>query len=215
MLGGAIRSQQAAGLTHVHNLPIPQSPTSFIGSETRNNLVLASAAPIGPRAAAKGWERLKAFVPFPELKRGEAAFTTQIIALTDGARFSSATVPFELVKDGSASWFTRLKPADRAFAERRSTNDPSVIAAAAKQIQEVCTKRNLPIPLGWAEPATAKALFWQRTDWVEHSREVWAAAIDLGKDAVSHSGEALLENRIPNAPLFTDARPNADIYNGG
>lgn len=215
VLGGAIRSQLAAGLTHVHNLPIPLSPTSFVGSETRNNVVLASAVPIGPRSAAKAWERLKAFVPFPELKRGEPAYTTQIIALTDGTRFSSATVPFELVKDGAASWFKQLKSADRAFAERRSTNDPAVIDAAVKQVQEACTKHDRAIPLGWAESTNAKALFWQRTDWVEHSREVWAAAIDLGKDAVSHDGQALLENRITNAPLFTDARPNADIYNGG
>jgi hypothetical protein len=217
VLGGAIRSQQAAGLTHVHNIPILQASGSFDASETRNNIVLSSAAPIGPRESPKAWERLKAFVPFPELKRGEPAYTTQSLALTDGAHYTSAFVPFEFVKEGSATWYSRLETTGRAFAERRVSSDPQVIAEAARSVQAACAARHLPIPVGWGDPAAAKTMIWQRTDWVEHSREVWAAAIDLSRDAVTHSGEALVgeSGRIANAPMFTDARPNADIFNGG
>lgn len=214
VLGGAIRSQQAAGLTHVHNIPILTTPGAFEATETRNNLLLASASPIGPKEAAKSWDRLKAFVPFPELKGGEAAWTSTLVTLIDGSSYAAATVPFDFIKEGSATWFPKLTPTGKGYSEQRVSRDESVIAEAAKQVLAACTARNLPAPLGWNTPIGGRYLFWQRTDWVEHSRAVWAAAIDLGKDAVSHSGERLLEGTLSDAPVFTDSRPNADIYNG-
>jgi len=216
VLGGAIRSQQAAGLPHVHNIPILATPGSFIGTETRNNMLLASAQPIGPREAPKSWERLKAFIPFPELKRGEPAFTSTLVFLLNGDQYGSATVPIDFIPDSATMLMPKLKPTEgRGYNEQRITSDPTVIAAVAKAVLDTCAARKLPVPMGWNTSMDGRNLLWQRTDWVEHSRAVWAAAITLGKDAVSHSGASLLQGTLIDAPVFTDARPNADIYNGG
>ena len=216
VLGGSIRSQQAAGLTHVHNIPILATPGSFIATETRNNMLLSSAQPIGPREAPKSWERLKAFVPFPELKRGEAAYTSTLVFLLDGNQYGSATVPIDFIPDSTTLLMPTLKPTEgHGYSEQRITNDSNAIAAVAKAVLSTCKARKLPVPMGWDTPLNGRELLWQRTDWVEHSRAVWAAAINLSKDAVSHSGTSLLEGTLIDAPMFTDARPNADIYNGG
>lgn len=218
VLGGAVLSQQKAGLTHVHNIPILVAPGAFEPGQTRNNMLISSAQPFGPREAKPLWERLRTFVPFPELKRGDPAYTTTCITLVEGsgfnAKYSSATVPLEFVRETSAGWFAQLAPKDsgRSFSDQGGSAERAMIAKVAESVTTACSKAGIALPRGWEKAESSDSVLIIRTDWVHHSRAVWAAAIGIALDASTHSGEEMLK-RIANVPEFTDARPNADIYN--
>ena len=224
VLGGAIRSMVAAGLTHVHNIPILQhvDPARFKRSDSRNNMVMASKSPLGPRNAPAAWERLKAFVTYPEFRtraQGERRFTSAALGLVKGSHYDSATVPFAAIEAIDPALRASLKPAGNDFSLQWSSEDTGVVEQA---IRAVGTISGGKLPLGWDKPASGRAVFLTETDWVEHARKEWNAAVAFARDVAQHGAQALVgdgDNRsgafIPDAPLFTDARPNADIYNGG
>jgi hypothetical protein len=80
------------------------------------------------------------------------------------------------------------------------------------------------LPKGWEDYGQASALRRTETDWVLAAQETFRIAVITARDPM-HSGESLvgeLEGKgretmaapvIPDAPLFTDQRPNADIFN--
>lgn len=225
VLGGAIRSMVAAGLTHVHNIPILQQidPAGFKRTDSRNNIVLASKSPIGPREAAPAWERLKGFVLYPELRtraQGEQRFTTSSLSLVRNGSYDSATVPFAAVEAVEPGLRASLKPFNSDFSVQSMSADHGVVDRALRAVAKVFPGKALP--LGWDGPVGDRTLLLSETDWVEHSRKEWTAAVAFARDVAQHGARALVGeggNRsnaiIPDAPLFTDARPNADIFNGG
>lgn len=227
VLGGAIRSMIAAGLPHVHNMPMvvvdPRSGEFDLAAQ-KNNIVLASKRPLGPRTAAASWERMKMFVPYPEFRtfaQGEKRFTSTTIGLTDDKVFITSAVDFGLLEAIEPGLRAKLPLTRSELVQRFASADRGVIEQTAAAVRQAYAGKRMP--LGWADVREAKSVLMSQVDWVDHARKVWATTIQQARDASQHGGTALVgdsdaarpQSRIPKAPLFTDARPNADIYNGG
>lgn len=225
LLGGAIRSMVAGGLRHTHNIHILQraDPALFKRSEITNNMVVASKTPIGPRSAPASWDRLKAFVLYPELKtasQGNRRFTSSSLALVKDNAFASATVAFAPVEAVAPGLRASFKPFANDFSVQTASPDRGVVDQAIRAVRQVYAGKALP--KGWDTTASDHIVLLTEIDWVEHARKEWISAILFAGDTAQHSAEALVgvgDDRagaiIPDAPLFTDSRPNADIYNGG
>lgn len=224
VLGGAIRSMVAAGLLHTHNIPVLQlaDPANFKRTNSGNNMVLAAKTPIGPRTAAAAWERLKAYVLYPELRtraQGEKRYTSTLLCLVKDNAYVSASVSVAAVEAIDAGLRANLKPIGNEFAAQWSSADQGVVEQAMRAVSRLYTGK--PLPKGWGDPAAGHAILLTEMDWVEHARKSWIAAVLFARDTAQHSAQALVgdgDDRasaiIPDAPLFTDARPNADLYNG-
>ena len=231
VVGGTLRSLRAAGLTSAHSIPVFQdpfeTPAAFNPAGARNNIIIASRAAIDPRGNRAGWDRLAAFVPFPELPSG-VAVTTQVIPQDGEGRYLGGGVPLaevEAAAPGLSGLGRALTPTGPAFADFRIVDDKAVIAKVRAAALTWAAREHLPEPLGWQDPGFASLLI-RRTDWLKASREVWRVSIQAGRDAAKHGAEALVgpvdgpdrDDRNPtwiigDAPLFTDQMPNADIVN--
>ena len=231
VVGGTLRSLRAAGLTSAHSIPVFQdpfeTPAAFNPAAARNNIVVASRAAIDPRGNKAGWDRLAAFVPFPELPAG-VAITAQVIPQDAEQRYAGGAVPLTVAEEavpGIAGQGRGLSPTGPAFAEYRLVEDKGIVAKVRAAAHAWAAREGLPQPLGWGDEA--HALLIRRTDWLKASREVWRVSIQAGRDAAKHGADALVgpvdgsperDDRNPtwiigDAPLFTDQMPNADIVN--
>jgi hypothetical protein len=243
VLGGAIRSMCAAGLTDTYNFPVlnpyqRETPTSFKDTDGRNNIVIAGRKPIDPsgkRGNPAAWERIRNFIAFPELAVGK--YVTKSVYLCDGTlenfRATTSSVDIGLLEKADPALGKRFvaKPdrsnsphmtfqvcQDSATVEQMKRTvllDPGVGKAAAET--------------GWNERATFATM--RRIDWVLHAREAFSTSVASAKDQAQHGALALTGPpegpqretqqtsalganwKIADAPLFTDAMPNADIYN--
>lgn len=240
VLGGAIRSQRAAGLEYVHNFPIVwrKKDAEMDPKTPRNNMVLSAVEPLDPDARPDAWKRLQEFSDsgalYKEFPLGR--FTGTIMNM------------YQLDNEGMAEGLTSEIALDDlveipAFAElhselderlRRDGEDGAVRindAALLGRIQEV-VNRHYPggRPAGWNTPITGQTwLYYKQMDWVAETRRVLAYSLNVARAQTGlrydHSGELLvgpLEDqrddvpptwKIKDAPLFTDSRPNADLYN--
>lgn len=231
VVGGTLRSLRAAGLVSAHAIPVFQDPSETPGAFNpqvpRNNIIIASRAPIDPRGNREGWERLAAFVPFPELPSG-IAITGQVLPQDADDRYQGGSIPVavaEAAVPGFGGLGKALSPQGPAFAEFRLVDDPAVIGRVRTAALAWAQAEGLPAPLGWDR--APKALVVRRTDWLKAAREVWRVSIQAGRDAAKHGADALVgpidgsPDRndaqptwiIGDAPLFTDQMPNADIVN--
>ncbi len=116
VLGGAIRSMRAAGFPDVYNVPLNranETAATFRRDLIRNNITLASRAPLGPDRNAEGWRRVSAFVPYPELPVGR--YVSRVVALMGGEHAIASPVLFE--------------PLERAGAARAARGGPGRLAA--------------------------------------------------------------------------------------
>lgn len=225
VLGGAFRTMRAAGLVEAYNLPVNKGarkgPGAFVPTNSYNNITLASRAPVGPDTNPEGWARMRAFVPYPELPIH--TFVGRFVSLYDeGNRPITSKVEYAPLEKANPSLRGKFSviPDELRHVTNYASADPAVVAEVIRLVKE--SFKDAP-PIGW-DRASAPRVAIQETDWVEHSREVYDATLELAKDPAQHSGPALVgpleEQRqgvprciIPDAPLFTDARPNADIFN--
>ncbi|TVR14668.1 MAG: hypothetical protein EA401_04095, partial [Planctomycetota bacterium] len=225
VLGGAIRAQHAAGLVHIHNMPLKRQDRSFDPSVPRNNLLMASAQAIGPQQRADAWSRLADWQPYPELPMGR--YVSRLVSLYDDQRARSVAVP---VSEDAAYRELSERLRSRASATRSRQNsmwfaiieDPDLIAQVGQMVLD-----GHPNARGWSRIPAYLKLQYLEVDWVHHARAAWAGTIGearrqlpgriLVHDKLSLIGEdgrgGALEHSIPRVPLFTDARPNADIFN--
>jgi hypothetical protein len=227
VLGGAIRAMRGAGLINVHNFPVLHSPGevgSFKPRESRNNIVLASRQPLDPKRNAAGWERLRAFVPYPELATGRPETTTETILVSDGKSDHSSTVPTTLAGDRLAALRANFKIEDEsAFGQQWRCNEASTLAEVVRAVLAGAEAAKQPAPRGWRSGSPLATGVIKRVDWVAHARLVWSTSVQIARDALAHGGDSLTgaDNSshgscvIRDVPLFTDARPNADIFNTG
>ncbi len=225
VLGGAFRSMRAAGLPEAYNIPVikgaRKGPNAFSPTSTYNNITLASKAPVGPDTNPEGWARMRAFVPYPELPLH--TYVGRFVSLYDENQrpISSKAEYAPLEKaDPSLRGKFALLPDELRHVTNYVSSDPAIVSQVIRLVNE--SFKDAP-PIGW-DRTSAPHVAIQETDWVEHSREVYDATLEVAKDPALHSGAALvgpLEDQrkgvprciIPDAPLFTDARPNADIFN--
>jgi len=223
VVGGAIRAFRAAGLGHLHSFPVLQSwevGESFdrIAKLTRNNLVVAARRPLAPRTNIAGWERLARFVPYPELPVDQ--WVTRSVTLFAEGSTPAAHVPWSVIEKSDpgllARFSARQQPAAVTHLVAKETISEELIAAVLGAIKAHYGR----LPAGWTDPPRGSRLFFQQYDWVRHARDAYAISLAAAKDITWHSGDALVgepdrpqDGLIRSAPLFTDQRANADIYN--
>lgn len=237
VLGGAIRSFRAAGLTHAWCFPILNSGDStglVDANRQRNNIIIASKSPLDPRAAAAGWDRLSRFVLVPELEIGKYTTAAYILVKRqpEQSMFSSAALSAKILDLADPnlrhSMRPRSMPADAVQQPVTALcEDHQIVTRAINAFNEYAKKENVRVPLGWDKNNDANAIQFRDTDWVIAERETFRTSVSTARDASKWSGVALTGDveqgerppvqeptwLIPNAPLFTDQRPNADIYN--
>ena len=237
VLGGAIRSFRAAQLSEVWCFPILSSGDSAGLIDTnrqRNNIVIASRNPLDPRRRAADWERLKNFVLVPELPI--ATYTTAAYVLINSRRgaFVSTSLAADLLDRADPGLRGKLtlwrQSADGVQQPLVAvTEDRGTIERAVRALGEWATKERFILPLGWNEVGDSTAIQRRDADWVLAERETLRVSVATARDGTKWSGEALTGDQdvpqgerppvanptwlIPDAPLFTDQRPNADIYN--
>ncbi len=253
VLGGAMRSMQAAGLDQVINIPI-MTP-GYIGSidvnDTRNNIVLASKAPLTPDRNSHGWKRMEAFTPWNELPTG--AYETANVVLIQGQQFDSSALAIPTgplretlienaidARNAELSSLldkrTRLldtgdkqgvKQLDRVIPIMKNNGVLSQRITDEKTSKEILEtlKKEHEDALNWF-PVKDRTLYFRYTDWVEFTRQTYKLSLIEGRsqargvwqhsaDTIVGSATATKRDRttIFDAPIFTDAQPNADILN--
>ncbi len=221
VLGGAMRSMVAGGFTYVHNLPIPRSPQAPQPRELKNNMVMASKVPLSAQARGEAWERLRSFVPYPELERGQPRYISRTVSLFGDGALVAAAEPADALDLRVPGLRGRLTAQHNAiFGTRYISNDLSIISQVRKAITDAYAERGRQPPAGWAASTGSPILVYDEIDWVAHARQVWESTIRVARAHSSHDGQTLIgadqrSGIFRSPPLFTDARPNADIYNTG
>jgi hypothetical protein len=232
VLGGAIRTFRASGLTEVWNFPVMtmEDPGTFDPTRQRNNIVIASRQKVDPIGNRSGWDRLRSFVPYPELKGG--AYVSSSYLLIDGnqRRYLSASVAASIIDGADPSLRGRLTAGrttqDGAqYPMMWECSDRAEIAKSYHILVDAVAKGTLKrLPRGWEDYEQATVLRRSETDWALAAQETFRISMTTGKDPM-HGGENLVGELegpgratmatpvIPDAPLFTDQRPNADIFN--
>ena len=231
--GGAMRSFRAAGLTHLWNFPILQpgeGPGNVDQESSRNNIVVCSKKPLDPKDNAAGWERLKQFVPYPQLAQGSSVTSGYILANTQKRAIISGLLSADLVEaviPGIKNRMTiqPLAPNFLHYSTTWSSEDHALIESVMRAADDAVTKGKLKkLPFGWDNRAEANLIERRETDWVTAARDLYRTVIRVARDS-NYSGESLvgpLEAErakvgtpnwiITDAPLFTDQMPNADIF---
>lgn len=231
VVGGALRTFRAAGLTGAWVFPVlaaHDNPGAFDPSVSRNNIIIAARHRLSPKAFPEGWERLRAWVPFPELQPG-VHVSRQYQLIDPEANTGSTFVPaawIDAAAPGVAGALKARNPNPGAPAHTHSAycEDRSQIEAAVAAV-----RKNAPAGSflrGWSVVPPKAMLLLRSIDWVQFPRETWRAAVAFAKDAARHDPEGLVgpvdgpEREgapqswyMTDAPLFTDQTPNADIVN--
>lgn len=241
VVGGAMRSMHAAGLTNIHNLPVlshPSTSKEFIETDnnaTRNNIMLASPYPLSPSQRKKAWKSLNAFTMYPELKTKK--YITELVTLVQKNRYITPQVSsidfsgpmLNNIRKNAVQKQKEQFKKQKTFAKNDDVTNAYISDAALIEAcqTEVLKKWHGKVPTGWKTKVTETiGLIYARTDHVLFVRRCFersiAAARKKDGSMFIHSmqyvtgvdGEEERKRSLnPTAPLFTDAQPNADIYN--
>jgi len=232
-LGGAMRSFRAAGLTNLVSFPniYPTDPAAWDQSRERNNQVLCSARPITPKGSPKAWERIRGFTVFPELQPGKYVSRTLKYTWSDEEKTAhgSQVVPQGELSEVMSAINSKLKPWSQTVVPNlsvkvRFSDDAEVVKTARLGVLAWAKAGNLPVPGGWQHQGTRPTVEAWETDWLLAARETWRLCVNAGRtqdadtlvgpvDGPARTPQAARAALIPDAPLFTDQRPNADILN--
>ncbi len=229
VVGGALRSLRAAGLTGCWSIPVLSThvaPSNFDRTRSRNIIVVAARHELSPRRHPEGWKRLAGFTSFPEQETGRWR-SIQYLLLDE------ASVPISSFAPGS--WIDPAVP-ELASAMRANTAPEG---SPRHTVESMCSNRELArraaAAVRAAAPAGSQLRGWNQTgnglsrreiDWVLFPRETWRTSIAFARDANQHDPEMLVGPvdgperdaasntwQIADAPLFTDQTPNADVLN--
>ncbi len=234
VLGGAIRTFRAGGLTSVIDFPVlqPKEAVSKISLDnTRNNIIVAAKIPIEPEAHKAAWARLKAFVPYPQLALGTYTSHDYLMCQSVDSDWLTAWADAGVVDTAFPAIQPLLgkDPLDGDALQSviySRTSDSAAIGNARQAVLDWANKsRGGNIPYNW--DGNADTLVRCDTDWVAYARETFRTSVDAGHDITKFGGDALVGpdyadplaaspndgELIPDAPLFTDQRPNGDIVN--
>lgn len=227
VLGGALRSLRAAGLEGAWCIPVLHADdriASFDRSRARNTIVIAAKHQLSPRRFPAGWERLQAWVPFPELELGRHVSDQYLLAGEN--RYTATVAPAALV-DAAVPALAAAMKADPAndgaphHTRNARTTDRGLIDQSAAAVRAA----KLPFRRGWDEVAAEPMLIRRTIDWVAFPRETWRASVVFARDAFNDPEQlvgpvdgperdgAPKSWHMGDAPLFTDQTPNADIVN--
>jgi hypothetical protein len=203
-------------------------PSSFDQNLTgsRNNIVLASRTPLDPRRREAAWQRLAAHQPLPGLPTGR--WTSRMYqGLGEG--FSTAMIPAEAISEADAAVAFQFRPHGSGDGPAHLTdlrsNDGEVVARIATAVAEAARSGRAGIaaaPVGWDR--RIQSVRRLDTDWIRLPREVWRVAVGFARQPTNGAdmlvgpadwdpARATASWAIQDAPLFTDQKPNADIWN--
>ena len=231
--GGAMRTFRAAGLTQLWNFPVLQpgeGPGTVDQKSGRNNIVVCSRKPLDPKGNAAGWERLKQFEPYPQLSHGSSVTSGYILFNKQKNAGISGSLSAEFVDSAIPGILGRMKMDPQQanvlqYSYWRS-DDRALIESIMAAADDALTKGKLKeLPFGWNNRNEADQVMRRETDWVMAARDMFHVVIRVAHDS-NYGGEELvgpLEAEraavstpnwiITDAPLFTDQKPNADIFN--
>ncbi len=239
VLGGAVRSMRAAQradgtplLPHAWVMPVFNAfsggPSSFEQNRnsSRNNIVLASRQPLDPRGNEAGWRRLAAHVPLSGLPTGR--WMSRVYAV-GGDDWQSALIPATAIPEADAEVSGRFRTAPMgdgpAYVTMAQSDDTTVVTrltAAVAAAANAGTGGLAFAPANWDRRGD-RALRHD-TDWVRLPREVWRVSVSFARQP-TNGADLLVGPRdgdparagatwaLADAPLFTDQKPNADIWN--
>lgn len=231
VVGGALRTFRAAGLPGAWVFPVlaaHDNPAAFDPAQSRNNIIIAAKHAISPAAFPEGWERLRAWAPFPELQAG-VHVSRQYQLIDTEANAGSTFVPAAWVDGGAPGVAGTLRARGTAAGAPGHTQtavgeDRAQIEAAVAAVRKAAPAGSFL--RGWGAVPAKAALLLRSTDWVQFPRETWRASIAFARDATRHDPELLVGPvdgpereaaprswHMGDAPLFTDQTPNADIVN--
>ena len=214
------------------------SVADFSPEFPRNNIVLASAAPLDPTQNRQGWQWLQQFADqkalYGSLPRNR--FTSLSAVGISGRYFATKKVPLNLdampdanmqrsFRNALAGGQVKTSNTDNAINVMRLT-DPSSIAALQNYYASSLPKDQV---MGW-NGGQLSAVNVERVDWVGFGRHMLESSVFLARQPAGgswqHSADILVGPsdadpaarraatwKIQDIPLFTDSRPNADIYN--
>ncbi|NRA37063.1 MAG: fused MFS/spermidine synthase [Planctomycetes bacterium] len=242
VVGGAMRSMHAAGLNYVHNFPIISHPSHYpfehreakadIG---RNNIIMASPYPLNPSQRKASWKTINNFTMYPELKINK--YITELVQLLGpSGSLTSEVSSLSFARDNLNKLRSKANATQKQKLKDKKTfakNDDIITAVISdKSFAELCKEEvkalwKKKVPLGWnAAIIENTGVYYNRTDRVLFVRRCFqrSVAASQKKDGslYKHSIEYVTgtddpldrKNSLnPQAPLFTDAQPNADIYN--
>ena len=222
LLGGAIRSLQAAGWASVRVFPLrwPQEPRdAWEDSRLRNCLVVAARQPLAPEDDPEGWRRLAATTLYPELPVGryvtgmmflaigEQPVSTRVSLLTDGPPLAAAVAPARMRE--------RLlraprRPVSGGF--RTQSTDQTLIRQAQHTVRRTPGRQAL---CGWETRRPGVSLVYVETDAVQLIRDAFEDMVRLARRFGAVRGQADPPGEgfqlTRDLPLFTDQQPNADM----
>ncbi len=204
----------------------------------RNNIILACASELDPIKHKAAWEELRAFIPYADLSSNKAV-TEKIILLkkkSDGYQFISSVVglppldpsTIKKFRDAAKEKTMNVLKGKKTFAPYDDYANGIVTdqAAVDKCYEAVKAQWGKEMPLGWKRKPKEAAIFYAKRDWVRYARRTFQRSMMAARarsdggflhDAKNIVGAADSENRehtlIPDAPVYSDAQPNADIYN--
>jgi Spermine/spermidine synthase domain len=232
--GGAMRTFRAAGLTQLWNFPVLQpgeGPGTVDQKSSRNNIVVCSRKPLDPKGNAAGWERLKQFEPYPQLTHGSSVTSSYVLANSQKKLLISGLLPADLIDSALPNVKSRMKaqgamPNILQYALTWTSDDHTIIESVMQAADDAVAKGKLKeLPFGWDNRTEANWIERRETDWVLAARELFRVVVRVARDS-NYGGEELvgpLEAEraaagtpnwiITDAPLFTDQKPNADIFN--
>ncbi len=242
LFGGALRTMQAAGFKGIHTLPVHwfgEQRDHLQPEALRNCMVLAAREGISPDERPDRWARVLGWKPYADLPTGK--WVNRSLSLANSERFVSAKISLddpqhpldpsflELLDRGMHQTTQRFQAPGGHVAV---SNDRVLIGMAGDVVKRAYGGR---APLGWDKIPAEVALVQEETDWVQLARDSFRYTAQLaGAHSVAppEAADALDEDDVrvgvwfPNgldgqpvswiirdAPLFTDARPNADIAN--
>ncbi|MBA3709247.1 MAG: fused MFS/spermidine synthase [Planctomycetes bacterium] len=233
VLGGAIRSFRAAGLTSVLNFPVirpRETPSTFLTDEGRNNIVVSSRTALEPAANKAAWERVRRFVPWPELQIGHHVTRQYYLSKSHDDEFSTTMVDAKIIDDQCPALAKSMKPnpndKDALQGITYSFDEDAGAAEEARRaVLQWAATGHAKVPKHWDEEG-ADTVVLVETDWLKYARDTVRCSIAAGADIDRNGGDALVGSpdwkdptrapdgaMIGDAPIFTDQRPNADILN--
>lgn len=231
VVGGALRTLRAAGLPEAWVFPVlmaGDNPGAFDRAQSRNNILIVAKHPISPRRFPEGWERLRAWTPYPELEAGRYV-SRQYQLIDQQANTGSTFVPAELIDAAVPAIAGRIEPRQPATGAPTHTLGAVLTDRALVEQARAAVVANAPSGShlrGWRSLPGEAVLYRRTIDWTQFPRETWRTSVAFARDAAKHDPDLLVgppdgPDRdgmeptwlISDAPLFTDQRPNADIVN--
>ncbi|MFW5750866.1 MAG: spermidine synthase [Planctomycetota bacterium] len=213
VLGGAINSMRAAGLTHVHNFPVPsrlqrqRNLSQQQEAHDRNNIVLAADVPLDPERNP-GWQlfydrtrNAVTYELYPQFTPQDARMVHQgfIVDPRSDDYYRSCRVRLDGSEGIDAKLLSRLadKRGDRpADGTPVLIKDAELVAQVVDAVQRRYAEREQTPPWGWGTdepPALAYVTF----DGIAFTRNVFTNVVDvaaskLSRDAFRHQGAVLV-----------------------